>query len=111
MIAGGYMAVGHRRRKQPPRHRQTRPQQSAPVSEIIGRATYGNVQSNVFKSRGAVLSVDGTVPDYAFYDLLRRGKQPGYKLGALFASRIERVLAAWIFGEGVNVTLNKDIAQ
>lgn len=106
------MAAAHRQRKTI-RHRRPHTNSNAeqPVAEIIGRAVYGNAQLSVFRSRGAVVSVDATISDYAFYDLLRRGKQPGYKLGALFASRIERVLAAWVFGEGVNVTLNKEVAE
>jgi hypothetical protein len=94
------MTATKHRRQRAPRTQQT-------VKEIIGRNTYGYAQTKIYTSR---LSVDATVPDYAFYYLLRRGKQPGYKLGALFAPRIERVLAAWIFGEGVDVTLNKEVA-
>lgn len=75
------------------------------VSEIIGRAVYGPAQASLYRSRTAITTVDATVPDYAFYDQLRRGKQPGYKLGALFAKRIERIFTHWIFGRGVTVAL------
>lgn len=101
------MAAGRKQRKSPPRHRPARQER---VAEIIGRTAPPSANAPYYRSRFAVTTVDATVPDYAFYDLLRRGKQPGYRLGALFAKRIERVLAAWIFGEGINVTLNKDIA-
>jgi hypothetical protein len=81
------------------------------VQEIIGRVAPPYMQSTLYQSRYALTTVDATVPDYAFYDLLRRGKQPGYKLGALFARRVEKLFSSWVFGEGVTVTLNKDIAE
>lgn len=81
------------------------PRGSGRVAELIGRSTFANAQLSVYKSRGAVLSVDETVPDYAFYDALRRGKQRGYKLGALFAKRIEHIFAGWTLGRGFDVTL------
>jgi hypothetical protein len=93
------MAAGTKRRRQ--RNRQ---QAEQPVAEIIGRATYGTVNTHLFRSRGLV-AVDETRTDYAFYDLLRRGKQPGYKLGALFAKRIEHIFAVWTLGRGVSVKL------
>lgn len=98
--------VANRRTTTHHRRPQRTPQR---VREIIGRAVLGSAQLSLYQSRG-VVSVDETIPDYAFYDKLRRGKQPGYKLGALFAKRIERVLAAWVFGEGIEITINKDIA-
>ena len=100
------MAVAHKQR----RRQRHRPQANQRVAEIIGRNAVGYAQM-AFRSRYATTTVDQTIPDYEFYDKLRRGKQPGYKLGAIFAPRIERVLAAWVFGEGVNVTLNKDVAE
>lgn len=79
------------------------------VAEIIARTSY--MQTQLYRSRG-IVSVDQTIPDYAFYDRLRRGKEPGYKLGALFAPRIEHVFAAWVLGRGLTVKLaqggNKD---
>jgi len=102
------MAVAHRRRRTPVRRTAHKAQPTQqPVAEIIGRATYGLAQPSVFRSRGAVVSVDQTIPDYAFYDLLRRGKQPGYKLGALFAKRIEHIFAMWVLGRGVTVALTE----
>jgi hypothetical protein len=74
------------------------------VAEIIGRANYGAINTHLFRSRG-IVNVDETRTDYSFYDLLRRGKQPGYKLGALFARRIEQVYASWVLGRGITVKL------
>lgn len=99
------MAVAHKQRKAPPRHRH-----NAPVAEMIGRVAPPYMQATMGRSRWATTTVDGTVPDYEFYDKLRRGKQPGYRLGALFAKRIEKLFSAWVFGEGVDVMLNKDVA-
>lgn len=99
------MAVAHKQRKLPPRHRH-----NAPVAEMIGRVAPPYMQSTTLRSRYATTTVDGTIPDYEFYDKLRRGKQPGYRLGALFAKRIEKLFSAWVFGEGVDVMLNKDVA-
>lgn len=89
------------------RHRQQTTQR---VNEMIGRTTHPSIQSTLYRNR-ATLTYDATQPDYAYWDSLRRCKLYGYRLGALFAKRIERVLAAWIFGEGVDVVLNKDIAE
>jgi hypothetical protein len=75
----------------------------AQVSELIGRTAYMPMQ--LYRSRGLVMSLDQTIPDYAFYDRLRRGKEPGYKLGALFAPRIEHIFSTWVFGRGVTVKL------
>jgi hypothetical protein len=71
---------------------------------MVGRAAPLTNRS-IYNSRAAITSVDATVPDYAFYDLLRRGKQAGYKLGALFAKRIEHIFAVWVLGRGVTVKL------
>lgn len=104
------MAAAIKRRTQP-RHRRPRTYANGNgngerVAEIIGRGTHPLAQAAIYKSRYAALpSLDATVPDYAFYDLLRRGKQPGYKLGALFAKRIEHVLSGWTLGRGVDITL------
>lgn len=100
------MAVAHRRPQVTP---HKRPKQ--PVAEIIGRVAPPYVQNAYMRARLGYATVDGTVPDYAFYDLLRRGKQPGYRLGALFARRVERLFSSWVFGEGVTIMLNKDIAE
>lgn len=75
------------------------------VAELIGR-TGNHTNLRIYNSRG-ITSVDTTRTDYAFYDALRRGKQPGYKLGALFAPRIERILSGWVLGRGVTVKLTE----
>jgi hypothetical protein len=80
---------------------------SEPVGEIIGRTTYGGAQASLIKSRTRVKTVDDTVPDYEFYDKLRRGKTRGYALGSLFAKRIENIYATWIMGDGVFVSLKE----
>lgn len=87
------------------------PSTNGHVAEIIGRTAHPSAQASLYRARVAIKTIDETVPDYAFWDNLRRCKLPGYKMGGLFAKRVERVLAAWIFGEGVGVVLNKDIAQ
>lgn len=106
------MAVAHKQRKLPPRHRRNAlvNENGTPVAEMIGRVAPPYMQSSVMRSSRYTTTVDGTIPDYEFYDKLRRGKQPGYRLGALFAKRIEKLFSAWVFGEGVDVTLNKDVA-
>jgi hypothetical protein len=72
----------------------------AAVANVIGEA-----QFSLFKSRSRVKTVDETIPDYEFWDKLRRGKAKGFSLGGLFAKRIERVLASWVLGSGIEVTL------
>ena len=68
----------------------------------------GDAQSTLFRSRSWVKTADETIPDYEFYDRLRRGKAKGYTLGGLFAKRIERVIASWVLGGGVVVELADD---
>lgn len=112
------MAVGRRRREKQIGRKQIGSRQSIsglspipstpisyPVAEIIGRTSYPEAQTALFRSRYAITTVDATIPDYEFYDKLRRGKQPGYRLGALFAKRIEHIFAAWVLGRGVTVSL------
>lgn len=78
------------------------------VSELIGRYVVGDAQMTLFRSRSYVETVDETIPDYEFYDRLRRCKAKGYTLGGLFAKRIERVIASWVLGGGVKVELADD---
>lgn len=73
------------------------------ASELIGRYSLGEAQ--LYRSRARVKTVDDTIPDYEFWDRLRRGKAKGYTLGALFARRIENILSSWVFGRGVAVNL------
>lgn len=81
----------------------------AAVSELIGRVAMPDGQANLYLSRlRAYKTVDETVPDYEFYDRLRRCKAKGYTLGGLFAKRIERVIASWVLGGGVKVELADD---
>lgn len=75
------------------------------VSELIGRTALPEGQITLFRSRSRVRTVDYTIPDYEFYDLLRRGKAAGYRLGGLFAKRIERIIAAWVLGDGLTIEL------
>lgn len=79
-----------------------------PVRELIGRTALEGTQASRIASRTAVRTVDTTVPDYKFWDLLRRGKARGYTLGALFAQRIERIFASWVLGGGIEITLRDE---
>lgn len=81
------------------------------VSEMIGRTAYPDVQLSLYRARARVQSIDYTVADYEFYDRLRRGKAAGYRLGGLFAKRIERVIAGWVLGDGITVTLYESEAN
>lgn len=81
------------------------------VSELIGRTAYPEIQYALFRSRARPVSVDYTVPDYEFYDRLRRGKAAGYRLGGLFAKRLERVIASWVLGDGLAVELYESSAE
>ena len=74
---------------------------------MIGRYTMGEAQASIYKSRARVKSVDETVPDYEFWDKLRRGKADGYALGGLFAKRIEQIFASWVYGRGYKVSLSE----
>lgn len=87
------------------------PAGAEPVSELIGRYVVGDAQMTLFRSRSYVKTVDETIPDYEFYDRLRRCKAKGYTLGGLFAKRIERVIAAWVLGGGLTVTLREGAGQ
>lgn len=80
-----------------------------PVSELIGRYVTGDAQMTLFRSRSWVKTIDETIPDYEFYDRLRRCKAKGYTLGGLFAKRIERVIASWVLGGGVTVELAEPV--
>jgi len=81
------------------------------VSELIGRYVVGDAQMTLFRSRSYVKTVDETIPDYEFYDRLRRCKAKGYTLGGLFAKRIERVIASWVLGGGLTVALHEKSGQ
>jgi hypothetical protein len=85
-----------------------------PVGELIGRTSYVTRTDALYPSQG---SVDWTVPDYKFWDRLRRGKQDNYRIGGLFASPIGRIMSAWVLGDnlkiidGDNETVNAALAD
>jgi RecB family endonuclease NucS len=84
---------------------ETEKRQEQIASEIIGRQVIGGAQINIYKSRARAVTIDQTVPDYEFYDLLRRGKAKGYYLGSLFCKPIEDKYAGWVFKNGLEVKL------
>ena len=71
----------------------------------MGRYVLGDAQASIFRSRATPVTIDKTRPDYEFYDKLRRGKAEGYKLGGLFAARIEHIFASWTLGQSLTVKL------
>lgn len=73
-------------------------QSSRVVAEIIGRGR--SVYSTQSYRTQTYLSVDRTQPDYAWWSLFARGKQPGYELGGLFAKPIVEIATAWVLGGG-----------
>lgn len=75
------------------------------VSELIGRTTLSTGSASLYRSKAQVRTVDETIPDYQFYDRLRRGQAKGYSLGSLFARRVENVFSSWVFGNGIRVML------
>lgn len=84
------------------------PLPEVPVREMIGRYVMGDTQVSLYRSRAAVKTVDETIPDYQFYDQLRRGAAHGYTLSGLFCKRIERVFADWVIGNGFSVSLKDE---
>lgn len=81
--------------------------QQGQVSELIGRYVVADAQMTLYRSRSYIKTVDETIPDYEFWDRLRRGKATGYSLGGLFARRIESIFAGWTLGRGVTVELTE----
>lgn len=102
--AAGYRLLAASQSGQQPTATSQQPSSQQPVAELIGRVAY-DAQSTLYRSRIYTKSVDETLPDYEFYDRLRRCVAKGYKLGGLFAKRIERVIASWVLGGGVTVEL------
>jgi hypothetical protein len=87
-----------RRKKQPiPVH------EPAVVAEIVGRTV--SPYSRLSRT-ASTTSVDWTRPDYAFWSRVRRGKEPGYELGGLFAKRIAEIDAEWTLGRGFTLLTN-----
>lgn len=78
------------------------------VSELIGRYVIATAQATLYKFRSYSKTVDATVPDYEFYDKLRRGKATGYTISGLFVPAIASKFATWVFGDGFVVTLRND---
>lgn len=79
------------------------PQPKDKVREIIGR-----VASVLVKFSGlypTLETIDNTVPDYAFWDKFRRGKQKGYEFSGLFVKPITQIMTAWVLGKGVQAHL------
>lgn len=70
-----------------------------PMQEMIGRAV--PLSSQVIGRLYTQISVDWTQTDYAWWAKFRRGKQPGYEIGGLFASPIASIAADWTLGKGV----------
>lgn len=91
-----------RQKKQPiPVH------EPAVVAEIVGRTVSPYARLTRLAS---TTSVDWTRPDYAFWSRVRRGKEPGYELGGLFAKRIAEIDAEWTLGRGFTLlTDNPDL--
>lgn len=89
----------------------TQPNDLTVVTEMIGRTALPEGQISLFRSRSRPQSIDYTVADYEFYDRLRRGKASGYRLGGLFAKRLERIIAAWVLGDGITVELHESDAE
>lgn len=77
------------------------------ISEIIGRTTSPFTRA-LYAARK---SVDETRVDYAFWSKLRRGKQDGFRLGALFAKRICEVDTEWTLGRGFSVETDNPTAD
>lgn len=102
------MAAGKRQQRKQRQHLAKVAQRVSQetVSELIGRVAMPDGQTTLYLSRlRAFKTVDETVPDYEFYDRLRRCKAKGYTLGGLFAKRIERVIASWTLGGGLTIKL------
>ena len=78
------------------------------ISELIGRYVVATAQTTLYKFRSYAKTVDATIPDYEFYDKLRRGKATGYTLSGLFCPSIESKFSTWVFGGGVVITARDD---
>lgn len=73
------------------------------VREMVGRVSY----TYPYTARaGAHLSVDATIPDYAFWDKFRRGKARGYETVGGLGARITQEITAWELGGGLALTLD-----
>lgn len=88
--------------------RLTPPAATQRISELIGRYVVATAQTTLYKFRSYAKTVDATIPDYEFYDKLRRGKATGYTLSGLFCPAIETKFSTWVFGGGVAITVKED---
>lgn len=76
------------------------------VSEIIGRVANVAPSWQTWAARFLpTKTVDQTVPDYEFWDKLRRGKQSGFKFGGLFCTPILQTISSHVLGEGPTLAL------
>lgn len=74
------------------------------VAELIGRTTSPFRRTTHLTRQ----TFDNTYPDYRFYSWMRRGKEPGYRLGALFAKRLCEIDAEWTIGSGFTVSTDNE---
>jgi len=73
------------------------------IREIVGRVA----NTNIWQTRSTT-TVDNTVPDYAYWDRLRRGMVQGLRLAGLFAKPAAEIKTDWIMGDGLQVQLATD---
>lgn len=76
------------------------------IKEIIGRISFQtqNFWQNL-RTLSGFSTIDETVPDYEFWDKLRRGQAQGYRIAGLFAKPIAEINASWVIGAGVSAEL------
>ncbi len=76
------------------------------LKHIIGRAVspFLGVVNN-FLSQTTKNTYDATVPDYEWWDKFRHGRQQGFELSGPQAHSLVEVLASWVLGRGVGVSL------
>lgn len=80
--------------------------EGALVSEIVGRTT-SPYPRQVLTHR---LTVDRTQVDYAWWSRFRRGKEPGFELGSVFARPILNIVASWVLGQAFEVESENETA-
>jgi len=73
------------------------------IREIVGRVA----NTNIWQVR-STSTVDNTIPDYGYWDRLRRGMVPGAKLSGLFLKPAAEIKTDWIMGDGYTVELATD---
>ena len=69
------------------------------VSELIGRQAPPLPTLSLY----SMLTRDASRPTYDFWSKFARGKEEGYRLGALFARRIVEIDSEWTLGRGFSV--------